>query len=152
MTNGFENGNMIAAWIAVGIVIGIIISISAIELSRRKPKKIENAFRCTERWSIDNFRNPKVVAEYLLDASSIPRNAKIVVKKCSDKSNLRGLDIRYNPNVKGSFVVESDRAIILSGPFKENELALITVNKDIVNRLNELFEAYWKEGIKPRDV
>lgn len=143
---------MIAAWIVTGIVIGIIISISALELSRKKPKRVENTSRFVERWSLNNLPNPKIVAEYLLDAKNIPKNAKVVVKQCKDKGLLHGLEVRYNPNVKGSFIVGDDRAIILAGPFKDSEFALVTVDEHIVNKLKELFEDYWREGVKPKDL
>ena len=142
---------MVAAWIAIGMVIGIIISISAIELGRKRTKKVEATTRCTDKWSINNLPNPRVVAEYLLDAN-IPRNAKVVIKQCKDKRLLNGLDVRYNPNIKGSFAIGDDRAIILAGPFKENEIAFITVDRHIISKLKDMFDNYWRDGFKPKDV
>ncbi|MCD6468734.1 MAG: hypothetical protein J7L32_05455 [Thermoplasmata archaeon] len=138
--------------IALGIVIGAIVTIMAVGLSSsKKPETAEPVSRYAESWSLDGLSNPRIVAEYLLDAD-IPRNARVVVKQCKDTSILKGLDVRYNPDVKGCFALGDDRAIILSGPFKNGEVALINVEKHVLNRLNDVFESYWEKGVKPKNL
>ncbi|HEC81759.1 MAG TPA: hypothetical protein ENI42_04980 [Thermoplasmatales archaeon] len=138
--------------IALGIVIGAIVTIMAVGLSSaKKPEKPEPVSRYVESWSLSSLSNPRIVAEYLLDAD-LPKNARVVVKQCKDTSMLKGLDVRYNPDVKGCFALGDDRAIILAGPFKSNEVALINVEKHVLNRLSDVFENYWEKGVKPKNL
>ncbi|HEC94382.1 MAG TPA: hypothetical protein ENI45_00265 [Thermoplasmatales archaeon] len=138
--------------IVLGIIIGAIVAIMAVGLSAtKKPEKPEPTSRYVENWSLNNLSNPRIVAEYLLDAD-IPKNARVVVKQCKDTSILKGLDVKYNPNVKGCFALGDDRAIILAGPFKSSEVALINVEKHVLTRLNDVFEDYWEKGVKPTNL
>ncbi|HID25658.1 MAG TPA: hypothetical protein EYP23_04260 [Thermoplasmata archaeon] len=138
--------------IMLGIIVGAIVSMMAVGLSAtKKHEKPEPTSRYVENWSLNNLSNPRIVAEYLLDAD-IPRNAKVVVKQCKDISVLKGLDVKYNPNIKGCFALGDDRAIILAGPFKNNEVALINVEKHVLTRLNDVFEDYWGKGVKPKNL
>ncbi|RLF54911.1 MAG: hypothetical protein DRN13_01550 [Thermoplasmata archaeon] len=136
----------------IGFVAGAILAVIAMSMiSPRKEESHEPASRFTSKWSLDSLTNPRIVAEYLLDAD-IPQGARIVVKQCKDKDKLRGLNVRYNPNVRGCFAIGEDRAIVLAGPFKENVPAMITVEKSILLKLNDLFDNYWNEGVTPRNL
>jgi len=136
----------------VGLVIGAIISVMALSIAfPRRRERSEPYSRYTNNWSLGSLTNPRIVAEYLLD-TDVPPGARIVVKQCKDKEKLRGLNVRYNPNVKGCFALGEDRAIILAGPFKKNEPAIITVEKNILLKLNDLFESYWNNGVTPKNL
>jgi len=138
--------------IAIGIIIGAIIAMMAASLiSPKRKERPEPASRYTNNWSLNSLSNPKIVAEYLMDIE-LPRNARVVVKQCKDKNKLKGMNVRYNPNIRGCFAIGDDRAIILAGPFKKNETAVITVEKNILTRLDELFENYWEKGVPPRNL
>ena len=136
----------------IGSVVGVIISLMAlsIALPKRKERNEPNS-RYTSNWSLSSLTNPRIVAEYLLDVD-IPPGARVVVKQCKDKEKLKGLNVRYNPNVKGCFALGEDRAIILAGPFKNKEPAVITVEKNILLKLNDQFESYWNNGVIPKNL
>jgi hypothetical protein len=142
---------MVALWVVVGVIIGAIIAIIAVELGRKKPEKPEPTTRYIEKWSVDSVSNPRIVAEYMLDAT-LPKNAKIVVKQCKNKNILKGLNVRYNPNVRGSFVIGDDRALILAGPFKDDEVAFITIERHLLMRLKDIFNELWERGVVPKDI
>mgnify|MGYP000188548260 FL=1 len=143
---------MDAISVAIGLLIGAIISLIAVlSAVSGKKEKIEPASRYTSKWSIDSLTNPRIVAEYLLDMD-IPSGARMVVKQCKDKERLKGLNVRYNPNVKGCFILGEDRAIILAGPLKKDEPAIITVEKNVLLKLNDLFDKYWNEGTIPKNL
>jgi len=142
---------MVVPWIVLGIIIGVIMAIMAVELGRKKPEKPEPTTRYIQKWSIDTISHPRIVAEYMLDAT-LPKNAKIVVKQCKNKDILKGLNVKYNPNVKGSFILGDDRALILAGPFRDDEVAIVTVEKHVLIRLNEIFNEYWEKGVVPKDI
>jgi len=144
--------SMDAISIAIGLIIGAIIAIIAISTTfPGKKEKPEPASRYTSKWSLESLTNPRIVAEYLLDVE-IPPGARVVVKQCKDKEKLKGINVRYNPNIKGCFALGEDRAIILAGPFKENEPAVITVEKNILLKLNDLFDSYWNSGTVPKNL
>ncbi len=136
----------------IGIFVGAIVAIIAIALSLKKPEKPEPTSRYTKNWDLKTLSNPKIVAEYLLDDIDIPKDAKIVVKQCKDNNILKGLDVRYNPNVRGCFALGDDRAIVISGPFKKDEVAVLTVEKNVLSRLNDAFYEYWEKGVKPKKL
>lgn len=136
----------------VGLVIGAIISLMALSIALPKRReRNEPSSRYTSNWSLSTLTNPRIVAEYLLDVD-IPPGARVVVKQCKDKEKLKGLNVRYNPNVKGCFALGEDRAIILAGPFKNREPAVITVEKNILLKLNDRFESYWNNGVVPKNL
>jgi len=115
--------SMDAISIAIGLIIGAIIAIIAISTTfPGKKEKPEPASRYTSKWSLESLTNPRIVAEYLLD-------------------------VEIPPGARGE-----DRAIILAGPFKENEPAVITVEKNILLKLNDLFDSYWNSGTVPKNL
>ncbi|HDM25622.1 MAG TPA: hypothetical protein ENG24_03395 [Thermoplasmatales archaeon] len=131
----------------IGFVIGVVCVGLAIELGIKKTSKTEPASRSTHSWSISEIVNPRVVAEYLGDVE-IPKNAKIVVNQYKNRDVLEGVDARENPSIKGNFIIGDDRALILSGPVKKDEMGIWTVEKEIISRLNRYFEEAWSKGTK----
>ena len=87
------------------------------------------------------------MAEYLQDVE-IPKNSKVLVNKYRDKTKLAGLNAREHKGIKGNYIVGDDRALILSGPVRENEMGIWTIEKDIVAKLNKEFQDMWKDGEK----
>ena len=61
----------------VGFIIGVICVALAIELGMKKTSKTEPASRTTQKWSVSEIRNPRIIAEYLGDVE-IPKKAKVV--------------------------------------------------------------------------
>ena len=129
----------------VGFVIGVVVVALAIELGVRKTSKSEPSSRSTQNWSISEIRNPKVVAEYLVDVD-IPKHSKLLVKQYRDGAVFTDLEVRQSSDIKGNFVVGDDRALILAGPMKQDEIGVWTVEKEILEKLNAYFEESWENA------
>ena len=110
----------------IGFGIGVIVVGIAIEFGTRKPMKTSPSSRPAHTWSIDEISNPKIMAEYLLDVD-LPRNAKVIVNKYKEGLNFEGVDIRRNPSIKGNFIIGDDRALILAGPIKKDEIGFCSM-------------------------
>ncbi|MDH7507137.1 MAG: hypothetical protein QHH15_05060, partial [Candidatus Thermoplasmatota archaeon] len=100
-----------------------------------------------ETWSISEISNPKIMAEYLSDVE-IPKNSKIIVNTYKNKDALAGLNVKEHKGVKGNFIIGEDRALILSGPIKKDEVGFWTVEKEIIEKLNQEFDEMWAEAEK----
>ena len=87
------------------------------------------------------------MAEYLGDVE-LPKNSKLIVNKFKDEEMFAGLNVKKHSGIKGNFIVGDDRALILAGPVKKDEIGFWTVEKDIVEQLNSEFEEMWAKGTK----
>ena len=136
----------------VGFVIGVIVVGIAIEFGIKKTSRATPASKHTKKWSISEISNPKIMAEYLGDVE-LPKDSKILVNKYKDKEMFAGLDVKKHSGIKGNYIVGDDRALILSGPVKKDELGFWTVEKEIIDKLNAEFEENWGKGttIKQED-
>ena len=128
-----------------GFVIGVVSVALAIEFGMKKTSKSEPASRSTRKWSISEIRNPRIVAEYLGDID-IPKNSRLVVNKHKDNIVFEGLNAKRNSGIKGNFILGDDRALILAGPVKKDEMGVWTVEKEILESLNNYFEETWSKG------
>ena len=131
----------------IGFGIGIIVVGIAIEFGAKKTVKPLPSSRPAQKWSIEEISNPKIMAEYLGDIE-IPKNAKLIVNKYKEGLNFDGVDVRRNPTIKGNFIIGDDRALILAGPIKKDEVAFWTVEKEIVDALHRKFEDTWHSATK----
>ncbi len=131
----------------IGFIVGVICVGLAIELGMRKSSKSEPASRTTQQWTINEIKNPRIVAEYLGDMA-IPENAKVVVNKYQNTTNLTDRNVRTHKGIKGNFILGDDRALILAGPLKPNEIGVWTVEKEILGKLNAYFEESWSKATK----
>jgi len=129
----------------IGFAIGVVVFGLAVEVGMKKTSKSEPASRHTKKWSISEISNPRIIAEYLGDVE-LPEDSKILVNKYRDKKMLAGLDVKKHSGIKGNFILGDDRALILSGPIKEDELGIWTVEKVMLDRLNEYFEDSWSKA------
>jgi len=134
----------------IGFGIGVIVVGIAIEFGTRKPVKTTSSSRPAHKWSIEEISNPKIMAEYLGDID-IPKNAKLIVNKYKEDLNFDGIDVRRDPTLKGNFIIGDDRALILAGPIKRDEVAFWTVEKEIVDTLQRKFEETWNSAMKLSD-
>jgi hypothetical protein len=128
----------------IGFVIGVIVVGIAVEISFKKSSSTP-ASRHTKKWSVSEISNPRIMAEYLSDVE-LPKNSKVIVSKYKDKEKLAGLNVKEHKGIKGNFIVGDDRALILAGPIRDDEMAFWTVEKDIVEKLNQQFNEMWVEG------
>ena len=133
--------------LAVGFIIGVILVAIAIEVGTKKSKHTPQTSKHTKKWSISEISNPKIIAEYLADVD-LPKNSRILVNNYKDKRKFAGLDVREHKGIKGNYIVGEDRALILAGPLKKDEVGFWTVEKDIVNDLNQEFDQMWAKGSK----
>ncbi|MEM4258636.1 MAG: hypothetical protein QXL17_05735 [Candidatus Thermoplasmatota archaeon] len=129
----------------LGMCIGVIAVALAIELGMRKTPNTQSATRPTHKWSISEISNPRIVAEYLGDME-LPKNAKIVVNQYENKDRLVGLQAKEHSGIRGNFILGDDRALILAGPIKQEELGVWTVEKVMLEKLNKYFEDSWSKA------
>jgi hypothetical protein len=129
----------------IGFAIGVVVIGLAIEFGMKKTSQIPPASKHTKSWSISELSNPRIMAEYLSDVE-IPKDSKVIVKRYKNKDMLDGLDVKEHGGIKGNFILGDDRALILAGPIKKDELGVWTVEKDIVQKLNQEFNEMWAEG------
>ncbi len=131
--------------LSLGFIVGVVVVGLAIELGMKKTTRVAPASKHTDKWDISEIVNPRIMAEYLVDAD-IPKNSKVIVNQCKDKSILNGIDAKEHDGIKGNFILGDDRALILAGPLKKDEVAFWTVEKEIVDRLSQEFEEKWDEA------
>lgn len=129
----------------IGFIIGIVVVGIAIEFGIKKTSRTMPASRHAKKWSISEISNPKIMAEYLGDVE-LPTDSKILVNKYKDKEIFAGLDVKKHTGIKGNFIVGDDRALILAGPVRKDEVGFWTVEKEIVDKLNVEFEEQWAKG------
>jgi len=129
----------------VGLIIGVITVGLAIEIGMRRVNKKEPATRPTHKWSIAEIANPRIIAENL-GVIELPKNAKIVVNEYQDRAILKGIDAKQHSDIRGNFILGDDRALILSGSIKQDELGIWTVEKDMLEKLNRYFNDSWEKA------
>ena len=134
----------VAAFI-IGLIIGVIIIGIAIEIGMRRVNKTQPATRPTHKWSIAEITNPRIIAENMGDID-LPRNAKIVVNEYENGMALKGIEVKQHSGIRGNFILGDDRALILSGPIKQDELGIWTVEKEMLEKLNRYFNDSWEKA------
>lgn len=133
--------------LVVGFAIGVFVVSIVIEMTTKKTTQATPASKHTKKWDFSEIPNPRIMAEYLIDAE-LPKDSKVVVNQYKDKNLLMGLDARIHSGIKGNYIIGDDRVLILSGPMKKDEVGFWTVEKEIVERLNQEFEQMWADGTK----
>lgn len=133
--------------ILIGFIIGVISVGLAIELGMKKTSSRQPASRPTHKWSIDEISNPRIIAENMGDIT-LPKNAKVVVNQFQDKDSLTEVEVKTHSGIRGNFILGDDRALILSGPIKDDELGIWTVEKGMLDKLNRYFEDSWSKGTR----
>jgi len=133
--------------LVIGFIIGVIVLALAFEFGMKKNKSETPASKHTTKWSISEISNPRVMAEYLADVE-LPKGSKVLVNQFKNKEMLAGLDVKEHDGIRGNFIVGDDRALILAGPVKKDEVGFWTVEKEIVDKLNHEFDMMWAEGTK----
>jgi len=131
----------------IGFVIGLVVVGIAIELGTKRKPETSPASSHTKKWSISEITNPRVMAEHLGDVE-IPKNSKVLVNMYKDKEILKELNVREHEEIKGNFIVGDDRALILAGPVKKDEIGFWTVEKKIVEKLSDEFDEMWAKGTR----
>ena len=131
--------------LVIGFAIGVVVVSIAIEFGMKKTSRVGPASKHTKEWDISEISNPKIMAEYLVDAE-LPKNSKLLVNKYKDKEKFIGMNVKEHRGIRGNYVVGDDRALILAGPIKKDEIAFWTVEKDIVEELKRDFESKWAEA------
>lgn len=131
----------------IGFSIGVVLVGLAMEIGSKKTTPVNSASKKAKTWSISEISNPKIMAEYLSDVE-LPKNSRVIVNTYKNKEMLAGLDVKEHKGIKGNFIVGDDRALILSGPIRKDEMGFWTVEKEIVQKLNQEFDEMWAEGEK----
>ncbi|ENO12429.1 hypothetical protein MBGDC06_00087 [Thermoplasmatales archaeon SCGC AB-539-C06] len=131
----------------IGFAIGMIVVGIAIELGTKRTTGTAPASRYAKKWSISEIANPRIMAEHMGDIE-IPKNSKVLVNVYKDKEILKGLEVKEHGKIKGNFIIGDDRALILAGPVKKDEVGFWTIEKEIVKKLNDEFEEMWTKGTR----
>jgi len=131
----------------VGFAIGVVVVSIAIEIGMKKTTRVAPASKHTKKWDISEISNPRIMAEYLVDAK-LPKDSKVIVNQYKDKNILKGLDAKTNKDIRGNYIIGDDRVLILAGPVKKDEVGIWTVEEEIVKKLNQDFEEMWSDGTK----
>ena len=131
--------------LVVGFLIGVVVVAIAIEFGTKKKTKPMPSSRRTEEWSVDEIENPKIMAEYL-GSVVLPKNSKVLVNRYKDRNLMQDVHAKQNTNIKGNYILGPDRALILAGPVKQEELGIWTIEKEIVKSLHEEFDHYWHQS------
>lgn len=134
----------------LGFIIGVIVVALAIELGMKKTSKTQPASRPTHKWSISEISNPRIVAENMGDMN-LPKDAKIVVNQYENKDVFKGRNVKHHSGIRGNFILGEDRALILAGPIKKDELGIWTVEKGMIDKLNQYFEDSWSKATKMKE-
>lgn len=131
--------------VVVGIVIGVVFVGFAIELGMKKFNIKQSASRPTHKWSISEISNPRIIAEYMGDMD-LPDDAKIVVSNYENKDQFRGKNVKEHSGIRGNFILGDNRALVLAGPIKKDELGIWTIEKEMLEKLNRYFEESWSKA------
>lgn len=129
----------------IGLIIGVITVGLAIEIGMRRVNKTQPATRPTHKWSIAEIANPRIIAENM-GAIELPKNAKVVVNEYQNGAMLKGIDVKQHSGIRGNFILGDDRALILSGSIKQDELGVWTVEKEMLEKLNKYFNDSWEKA------
>ena len=129
----------------IGFGIGVVVVAIAIEFGTKRTTKQTPSSRRTTDWSLQEIKNPKIMAEYLGDID-IPRNSQVLVHKYKTGRNFDGSYARRSNGIRGNYILGEDRALILSGPVKSDELGFWTIEKEIVDQLHQEFDSYWNNA------
>jgi len=131
----------------IGFVIGVVVVGVAVEFGSKQKLGNAPASRHAKKWDISEISNPRIMAEYLGDIE-IPKNSKVLVNRFKDAEIFKGLNAKRYSKIKGNFIIGDDRALILAGPVKQDEVGFWTVEKEIVESLNSEFDELWIKGTK----
>jgi hypothetical protein len=134
----------VAAFI-IGLIVGVITIGIAIEIGMRRVNKNQPATRPTHKWSIEEIANPRIIAENM-GLLELPKDAKVVVNQYENGAMLKGIEVKQHSGIRGNFILGDDRALILSGPIKQDELGIWTVEKEMLEKLNRYFNDSWEKA------
>lgn len=126
----------------IGFGIGVVIVAIAIEFGTKRTTKQMPSSRRTIDWSLQEIKNPKIMAEYLGDID-IPKSSQVLVHKYKTGRDFNGSFVKRSNSIHGNYILGENRALILSGPVKHDELGFWTVEKEIVDQLHQEFEDRW---------
>lgn len=132
--------------LAIGFFMGVIVVILAIEIGMKRTISGAPRSKHAKKWDINEITNPRIMAEYLMEGTDLPKGSKVIVNQIKNKDALQGLNAKKHSGVRGNYIIGDDRALILSGPFKTDEVGVWTIEKDIVDKLNQEFDDKWDEG------
>ena len=129
----------------IGFGIGVVVVAIAIEFGTKRTTKQTPSSRRTTDWSLQEIKNPKIMAEYLGDIE-IPHHSQVLVNKYKTGRDFNGSYAKKSRGIRGNYILGEDRALILSGPVKQDEIGFWTVEKEIVDQLHYEFDHQWNRA------
>lgn len=128
----------------IGFVVGVVAAGIAVELGLKKWFSAPDSSKLTTIWSLTELSSPEIVATSLHAGVEVPASARIVCASDIPASR-KGLNVRRNGEVKGSFAIDANRAraVLFLGGIEKGSLALWTVDERIIERLRAEFSRLW---------
>ncbi len=111
-------------------------------MGRGRDKPVETG-KLTSAWRLSELGAPLVVARDV--AVEVPAGAKVVASGVVDPVALRDAEVRQAPPVRAEFALDpkARRALLFTGGLAGGTLALMTVDPDVVARLENEFRTLW---------
>lgn len=131
-----------ALWFAVGLVAGIIGTAVLLEAMGRARQAVPTPqSKLTTGWRLSELREPVLVARDVLDIE-VPAGCEVYASGVVSPSIVKSTDVRQVPPVRTEFALDRarGRAVIFTAGVREDALALVTVDEDLVSRL----ESEWR--------
>jgi hypothetical protein len=125
-----------------GLVVGIVAVSVAVELAWKKSVP-EKTCKLLKKWSLSELKNPLIVAEKI--SIEPPADAKVVVATPSPKIK----NAVENEEAIGNYAVGITKAYIFAGEIKENQIAFVISDEDILKELRANFYELYRKKEKP---
>lgn len=138
--------------IFLGFLLGVAATAIAWHFSTRFVRNPERT-KVTAVWSLEDLTEPgtrpAIIAERVAGLK-IPGNAKVIVPagtlNAVPPEVLATCEVRMHPEVRVNAAIGKDRAILFSGRVSPTSTAVLTINEDIVRRLQNDFARMWGQS------
>lgn len=138
--------------IFIGFLLGIAATGFAWHMTTRTIRNPEKT-KVTSVWSLNDLAEPGtrigIVAERV-EGITVPKNAKVIVPAGTldsvPASVLASCEVRMHPSVKLNAAVGKEQAVLFSGSVSPSSTAVVSINEDIVRRLQNDFARMWGES------
>ena len=138
--------------IFVGFVLGVAATAIAWHFSTRFVRNPERT-KVTAVWSLQDLtepgQRPAIMAERV-GGLKIPANAKVIVPtgtlNAVPPEVLATCEVRMHPEVRVNAAIGKDQVILFSGSVAQTSTAVVSINEDIVRRLQNDFARMWGQS------
>lgn len=130
-------------WAVAGFVVGAA-AIGALFEARLRSRPRTPAVKLTTGWRLTELHEPWIVARDL-PAQPLPSGARVLASGLVDPQHLQAGAVRAVPPVRAEFALDARnrRALLFLGGLEPGSLACVTVDPDIVARLEQEARTLW---------